>query len=179
MASKHVLRFERFDRRGGQRLGYVSVMSLLGGKDGDHRDYAELVEVLAAQGSHVDRDLEEFWRRAALSIVLNNTDDHLRNHGFLYQDRGWSLSPAFDVNPNPDLSGHRSTSINYETESAKTFSASMAAAAFFGLQAARADDIWHEVLEATARWRDVARTNGITEGEIGVFAGVLNAPRAR
>lgn len=177
VAGKHVLLLERFDRRGGQRLGYVSAMSLLGSKDGDHRDYIELAEVLAAQGSHVDRDLEELWRRVALSIVLNNTDDHLRNHGFLYQDRGWSLSPVFDLNPNPDLSSHRSTSINYETESAKTLSALMAAAAFFGLQAARPDDIWHEVLEATARWRDVARTNGITEGEIGAFAGVLDALR--
>ncbi len=172
---QQVLLLERFDRDGDHRLGYLSAMSLLVSQDGDNRDYLELAEALSAQGSHVDRDLEELWRRSAFSVVINNTDDHLRNHGFLYQDAGWTLSPVFDVNPNPDLRAHRSTSINYETEATKTPSALFDAAEYFGIDRTRADEIWHEVIAATAPWRDVAQANGVEQREIKLFADALDA----
>src|SRR4249919_1840838 len=60
----------------------------------------ELVEFITRYGVEVDRDLEELWRRIVFSICVKNTDDHLRNHGFLLKDTGWILSPAYDINPN-------------------------------------------------------------------------------
>jgi serine/threonine-protein kinase HipA len=175
VGEKQVLLLDRFDRDGDHRLGYLSAMSLLVSQDGDNRDYLELAEALSTHGSNVDRDLEELWRRIAFSVVINNTDDHLRNHGFLYQDAGWTLSPVFDVNPNPDLSVHRSTSINYETEAIKTPSALFDAAEYFGINRTRANEIWNEVRTATAPWRDVAKANGVAQREINLFAAALDA----
>ena len=93
-----------------------------------------------------------------------------------FEDSGWALAPAFDVNPNPRL-GERSTSINYETSHRTTRGALFAAAPFFGVTASRADEIWHEVVAATAGWQGVARGNGISQREIAQFTDALDAQR--
>jgi len=131
---------------------------------------------MAAVGSRVSQDLAELWRRIAFSIVMNNTDDHLRNHGFLFEDGGWAIAPAFDLNPNPRL-GERSTSISYETAHRTTCDALFEAAPFFGVTSARSDEIWHEVVAATAGWQGVARDNGISQKEITYFADAMDAQR--
>ncbi len=171
-----VLLLERFDRVRLRRRGYVSAMTLLGRHDGDAADYVEIAEAMASVGARVGEDLEELWRRIAFSIVMNNTDDHLRNHGFLFEGGGWALAPAFDVNPNPRL-GERSTSINYETSHRSARGALVAAAPFFGVTATRADEIWHEVVAATTGWQRVARANGISQREIAQFTDALDAQR--
>jgi len=95
---------KRFDRtENGGRIHFASAMTMLGYIDGqDHSDgasYLELVEFIQKYGANVDQDLEQLWRRIVFSISVTNTDDHLRNHGFILTNQGWSLSPAYDINP--------------------------------------------------------------------------------
>ena len=93
----------RFDRDGERRIHYASAMTMLGAVDGegDH-SYLEIAEFLSRWSADPDGDLHELWSRMAFSQLVRNTDDHLRNHGFLLTPKGWRLSPMFDVNPNPD-----------------------------------------------------------------------------
>lgn len=98
---------ERFDRAGASRIAYLSAMSLVGLDDGNQGDYAEMGEAMEELVGDVSRQLEALFRRVVFSIGVHNTDDHLRNHGFLRRSSRWGLSPLFDVNPNPSLSRSR------------------------------------------------------------------------
>lgn len=94
---------KRFDRQGSRRIHYASAMTMLGATDGEEgRSYLEIAEWLAANSADATTDLRELWSRMAFSELVCNTDDHLRNHGFVLTEKGWRLSPMFDVNPNPD-----------------------------------------------------------------------------
>lgn len=98
---------KRFDRDGKRRIPYASAMTMLGARDGDGgHAYLEIAGWLAQNSADPERDLHELWDRMAFSQLVNNTDDHLRNHGFLLTAEGWRLSPMFDVNANPDASEH-------------------------------------------------------------------------
>ena len=93
---------KRFDREGLRRVHYASAMTMLGATDGERdHSYLEIAEFLSANSADPDTDLRELWSRMAFSQLVHNTDDHLRNHGFLLTSKGWRLSPMFDVNPNP------------------------------------------------------------------------------
>jgi serine/threonine-protein kinase HipA len=107
----NVLCLERFDRKGAERIGYISAMTLLGLQDGDQADYADIIRGIRNVSEQPKADLEELFRRIVFSVAVNNTDDHLRNHGFLHGKAGWHLSPIFDVNPNPEKNVARATSI--------------------------------------------------------------------
>ena len=99
---KAVLIVNRFDRNGEQRIGYVSAMTMLEATDGDNATYLDIGETIESDGVDVSADLHELWRRIGFSILISNSDDHLRNHGFLrLSSAGWTLSPAFDLNPDP------------------------------------------------------------------------------
>lgn len=92
----------RFDRDGARRIHYASALTMLGASDGEEgHSYLEIAEWLAANSADATSDLRELWHRMAFSELVRNTDDHLRNHGFLLTAKGWRLSPMFDVNPNP------------------------------------------------------------------------------
>lgn len=94
---------KRFDRTGSRRIHYASAMTMLGATDGeDGYSYLEIAEWICANSVDATADLHELWARMAFSQLVRNTDDHLRNHGFLLTEKGWRLSPLFDVNPNPD-----------------------------------------------------------------------------
>ncbi|MFN8578255.1 MAG: HipA domain-containing protein [Candidatus Sericytochromatia bacterium] len=100
----HTYLTKRFDRNEkGQRIHFASAMTLLGYTDGndfnDGVSYLELAEFLIRYGANVNKDLEELWKRIVFNICVSNTDDHLRNHGFLLTEKGWVLSPAYDINP--------------------------------------------------------------------------------
>ncbi len=170
VAGKQVLLLERFDREVGQRIPYISAITLLQARDGDRREYIEIAEALQVVGSAVREDLQELWRRIAFSIAINNTDDHLRNHGFLHRGRGWRLSPAFDVNPNPDLGEHRTTSVNFITDHENAIAALIEAAEHFDLDTESAKTIWNEVRSGVANWRAVAAKHGIDGHEIRLFS---------
>ena len=117
-----VLLIERFDRLvvdgASERVPYISAMTALGAIDGEQRDYLEIIDFLTRFGSRPKQDISELLRRIRYTIDINNTDDHLRNHGFLYEKGGWHLSPLFDVNPNPNKYENRQTALGGHTDSA-------------------------------------------------------------
>lgn len=169
-----VLLVERFDRSGTTRVPFLSSRSLIGGRDGTAADYLELVEGLCDHGSAVAADLVELWRRIAFSIVVNNTDDHMRNHALLRARNGWKLSPIFDVNPNPDPTTARSTSIGGATAPADCRDALFASADRFNLSATEAERHWDEIVAGVRDWREAATRRGIPEPERERFASALD-----
>ena len=101
--NRPVLAVRRFDRDAGPRIGYLSAMSMLQAKDGEQASYLEIGQAIEERSPDAGVDLLELWRRIVFTILISNTDDHLRNHGFLRTSTaGWSLSPAFDLNPDPE-----------------------------------------------------------------------------
>lgn len=164
-----VLLLERFDRQGAQRVPYISAMTLLGARDGDVHDYTEIAEMLVDHAVTPREDLRELWRRIAFSIVIHNTDDHLRNHGFLRAGAGWTLAPAFDVNPNPDTGTQRVTGIGGARARVDEVAALLRYADVFDIDAQQAQSALGEVASAIERWRDVATLNGVISTEMARF----------
>lgn len=174
IGGRSVLLVERFDRDGHTRIPYLSGMTLLGKRDGDTSDYVELAEAMGEYCADVRAQLEQLWRRMAFSVTIHNTDDHLRNHGFLKVRRGWVLSPVFDVNPNPEPGHQRVTTIGWRNDAHGEVAALRAAAPYFHLDDVQATVIWAEVSEAVSTWRAVAAANGIRRAEFNRFADVLD-----
>ncbi|MGV8847914.1 MAG: type II toxin-antitoxin system HipA family toxin [Propionibacteriaceae bacterium] len=173
---RHVLVLERFDRDATRRVPYLSALTLVNGTDRQVYDYLEVAEALAAHGGRVADDLTELWRRIAFSILVNNTDDHLRNHGFLRGRHGWRLAPVFDVNPNPTLGVTSQTTIGFTGESGQgKLEALRLSAPDFGLSASRANGILREMADAVSSWRTVATTNGVARSELDLFSGALDS----
>jgi len=168
-----VLLLERFDRGAGRRVGYISAMTLVESEDGDPRDYTEIAETIPEYSTNTSADLRELWRRIAFSVAVHNTDDHLRNHGFLHDKAGWCLAPAFDINPNPDIGARRVTSIGGSTNPTSDIQALLAYADSFDLTNAQAKAALREVIAAVTGWATVARRNGISDAEINRFASTL------
>src|SRR5438552_6399933 len=102
ISRKSVLILERFDRLNKRRIPFLSAMSMLGAKDNETHSYLDVVDAIRQHGAGIEADLEELWRRIVFYILISNTDDHLRNLGFLYAgSEGWRLAPAYDLNPVP------------------------------------------------------------------------------
>jgi serine/threonine-protein kinase HipA len=164
----------RFDRpEGGGRLMYVSAATMLGAEPGDPGEhaYTEIVDALRLFGATVQVDIEELWRRIALSILITNVDDHLLNHGFLHVDRGqWRLAPAFDVNPFPERLRELKTWVSEEAGPEASIEALMSVLPYFRIAAPRAKEILSEVEAAVAQWRDEGRALGMTGLELDQFA---------
>lgn len=157
---------DRFDRVEDLRLGYVSAMTMLEAGDGDGGSYLEIAEVIERHSPRASEDLRELWRRIAFSILISNTDDHLRNHGFLRLGAGWSLSPAFDLNPDPSPGRKRlSTAIDLDDTTA-SIDTLMSVAGHVRLSDVDARRVLREVADATGRWRTTAREMGLGRGEI-------------
>jgi serine/threonine-protein kinase HipA len=173
VADHDVLLVTRFDRQvtdqGVRRIPYLSAMSMLGAVDGERRSYVEIADALRAHGAAAAQDLAELWRRIVFSVLISNTDDHLRNHGFLYTGAtGWRLSPVFDVNPVPTDIKDRvlSTAIGVDGDPTASLDIAFEVAAQFGIKTADAKRIAAEVGAATARWGAVAARFGIAASEI-------------
>lgn len=159
VAGKAVLLSRRFDREDGRRIPFLSAMAMLGAKDGEGGSYPEMVDALALHGANAKRDARALYRRVVFNVLSSNVDDHLRNHGFLRMDRsGWTLSPAYDLNPVPaDLKARvLTTNIDLE-ESTCSIDLLESAAGYFALSIGEARVILKEVATATSTWRDVAR----------------------
>jgi serine/threonine-protein kinase HipA len=181
---KSVLILNRFDRGadGSTRIAYCSAMTMLSARDGasDEYDYVDIAEALAEHGDvTVKQDLIELWRRIALSVAIHNTDDHLRNHGFLRGRAGWGLSPVFDINPNPDTGKEREVAIGSAHAREDEIDGLMASASTFGLDARRARQVLADVFAATREWRDVATANGIADREQARMAEAFEGLRSR
>lgn len=156
VAGRRVLVIDRFDRDGEQRLGYISAMTMLEAVDGEDHSYLEVAEAIETWSASTLADLEELWRRMALTILLSNTDDHLRNHGFLLGQGGWRLSPAFDINPNPAPGAKLlSTSIDDSHVEAR-IEHLLGVRERFRLSESRAREILVRIEDAVSGWRSIA-----------------------
>ena len=159
---------KRFDRgNDGQRIHFASAMTILGYTDGqDHVDgasYLELVDFIQNNGANVEQDLEQLWRRIVFSICITNTDDHLRNHGFLLKNDGWVLSPAYDINPIENGVGLK---LNIsDTDNSLDLNLALEVSEYFRLSDKRASEIIDEVLNVVAGWKEVAKKYGISRAE--------------
>jgi serine/threonine-protein kinase HipA len=172
VADKPVLLLRRFDREGNRRIPFLSSMSMLGAKDKETHSYLEIVDALRQHGAAPKADMEGLWRRMVFNILISNTDDHLRNHGFLYQGSdGWRLSPAYDLNPVPTHIKPRilTTAIN-EDDTTASLAIAMEVAGYFELNDAKAREIAAQVGKAVSNWRDDATVQGITKHEIDQIA---------
>ena len=128
-------------------------------------------DVIRQKSADSTADLDELWRRIAFSILINNVDDHLHNHGFLHVDADlWRLSPAFDINPFPDRARELKTWISEDVGPDASIQALMDTARYFGLAKTRATDVLGEVERAVSGWRTVATTLGFTKDEAESFA---------
>ena len=168
VAGKAVLLSRRFDRADGHRIPFLSAMALLGVKDGEGSSYPEMVDALARHGAQAKKDAHALYRRVAFNVLVSNVDDHLRNHGFLRVDKsGWTLSPAYDLNPVPaDLKARvLTTNIDLE-EGTCSIDLLEASADYFALSLTEARAILKDVATATSSWRTVARQVGATAAEI-------------
>ncbi|WP_029068588.1 type II toxin-antitoxin system HipA family toxin [Jonesia quinghaiensis] len=167
VGERSVLILRRFDRADqGGRLGYISVMTALGANDGDHRDYADIAGTVRDLSRSPKSDLHELFDRTVASVALGNTDDHLRNHGFLADRGAWTLSPAFDVNPNPDLWRARATSIMGADTISDEAGALLALADECDLSIEQASDRVLRITKIISGWQEAARRNRISEQEI-------------
>ena len=160
----HTFLSKRFDRTDlGDRIHFASALTLLQRTDGDDASkgasYLELAEFLMRQGEEPTQDLEQLWRRIVFFICISNVDDHLRNHGFILQQNGWRLSPAFDINPVATSEGLK---LNIsETDNSQDLSLAKEVAEYFRLKPNRADEIIQEVVKAAKHWRKEASFLGI------------------
>ena len=164
---KAVLILDRFDRVNDRRIGYVSAMTMLEARDGDAGSYLDIADVIERQSPQAGDDLRQLWRRIAFSILISNTDDHLRNHGFLRTSTaGWSLAPAFDLNPNPRPGPkYLSTAIDYDSTAARVDTL-MDVAEQFRLSDGDARAVLREVSEASSRWRAAAHDAGLDRAAV-------------
>lgn len=167
VANKTAILLRRFDRAERRRIPFVSAMSMLGATDNEARSYLEIVDILRQCSSAPNADIRMLWRRIVFNVLISSTDDHLRNHGFLYTGPdGWRLSPAYDLNPMPVDVKPRvlATSIDLDDPTA-SLDLAFHVAGYFNLDPTDAIDIAREVGQAVSGWREEAARLGLTHGQ--------------
>jgi serine/threonine-protein kinase HipA len=176
VAKKPVLLLRRFDRDGKRRIPFLSAMSMLGAKDHETHSYLEIADALRQHGAAPRADLQALWRRIVFNILISNTDDHLRNHGFLYEGTdGWRLSPAYDLNPVPtDIKPRILTTAINEDDGTASLTLAMEVAKYFELGAAKAREIAAQVGKAVSKWRNEAAKHGIAKNDIDRMASAFD-----
>jgi len=167
-SKQHTFLTKRFDRIQQQRIHFASAMTLLGLQDGvDYKDnisYLNLAEFIIQQSASAKEDLEQLWRRILFNILVSNTDDHLRNHGFVLTNQGWRLSPAYDMNPN-EMGNGLTLNIS-ENSNELDISVVMHTAIYYQVKVDTANKILQEMLKEIANWRAIAKKFGISNSEI-------------
>lgn len=161
---------ERFDRTpGGRRRAFVSAMTITQRSDGEPgASYLELVDLLQSRGANTRRDCEELFRRVVFGILIHNTDDHLRNHGFILTPTGLRLAPAYDINPVPDR-GELTLAIN-ETDTHCDVGIALEASKDYGLLRSDAERIVEDVSNVVSGWHREASSLGIPKAEQALMA---------
>ncbi len=172
----HTLLSRRFDRtKDGRRIHFASAMTLLGLDDGDNATtgygYLDIVDFIIRNCTDVKRNLQELYRRVAFNICIGNSDDHFRNHGFLLTPKGWTLSPAYDINPG--LKKFQSLLISSTSNKSST-SILLNACEDYMIERNLAEVIISEVVGVVKGWRKLAIQLGITPKEMSLFAEVLD-----
>ena len=179
IGGRDVLIVDRFDRlRDGRRRGYQSAMTALERTDGEHGSYLEIAELIETRSRAANRELEQLFRRVAFTILICNTDDHLRNHAFLHQHADiWELSPAFDVNPNPQP-GERHLSTAIDRDTVADVDDLLGTALLYRLSETDALGVLRQVRDAVSTWETVAARNGLTRSACAAMASAFANPAA-
>lgn len=168
VGERRILLLRRFDRVAGMRIPFLSALSMLGATDNETRSYLEFVDALRQYGAAPKSDMHALWRRVVFSVLISNTDDHLRNHGFLYDGTdGWRLAPAYDLNPVPVDIRPRvlATAIDLDDRTA-SLDLALNVAGYFELEDVQAREIAMGVGRTVSGWRSVAARLGLATSEI-------------
>ena len=169
---------KRFDRDGSRRIHFSSAMTMLGRTDGasvsDGAGYLQIAEFIRSNGSQPGEDLIELWKRIVFNMAISNTDDHLRNHGFLLTDKGWMLSPLYDVNPTPYGD---TLSLNVTPDSNLIdLSLAIETASYYGLSLSDAKDEAAKICRAVRdNWERVVARYGVSHGGIDLMRPAFTA----
>lgn len=163
----HTFFTKRFDRIGTERVHFASAMTMTGNNEETIKkhpaSYLDLVEFIQDNGTNVNENLEQLWRRIIFNIAISNTDDHLRNHGFILTNEGWILSPAYDLNPSIDKDG---LALNIDMDdNALDFELAKSVGIYFRLIPEQMQSIIKEVVDAMGNWKEIAHTIGIPRTE--------------
>jgi serine/threonine-protein kinase HipA len=165
----HTFLSKRFDRiENNRRLHFASAMTLLGYQDGaghiDGVGYLDMAGFIIQYSPSAKEDLEQLWRRMLFNILVSNTDDHLRNHGFILTQSGWRLSPAYDMNPN-EMGNGLTLNIS-ENSNEQEIALALETARLYQLKKEKAEAIFTEMQSEISKWRIVAKQFGISNSEI-------------
>jgi serine/threonine-protein kinase HipA len=169
--NQHCFLTKRFDRSGIERIHFASAMTLLGYKDGHNQkegaSYLELVELIERYGCDPTRDIRELWKRIVFFVAVHNTDDHLRNHGFILQKNGWKLSPAYDINPEPF--GHGLSLNISESDNSLEFDLCMDVCEYFRWKKAEATKEIERIIQNVITWEKIAKEMNLPGTEIEIM----------
>lgn len=171
----HTFLTKRFDRQEGKRIHFASAMTMTGNTEETIKDtppnYFDIVDFIESYGADIEANLHQLWRRIVFNIAISNTDDHLRNHGFILTDRGWVLSPAYDLNPSIEKDG---LSLNIDMDdNALDFDLARSVGEYFRLSEEEMEAILSEVLAVVKNWKGVADAIGIKNAELELMAGAF------
>ena len=167
VSGRPVFTARRFDRRQGGRIPFISALTAIEGSDDEMRSYLEIAEFLRREGIEVRGELRQLWRRIVFNMLVSNTDDHLRNHGFLREPDGWRLSPAYDLNPVPvDVKPRVHALAIDETDGTASLDRALEVAPIFGMTGPEARTTAAEVGRAVQGWRETAARLGMAPREV-------------
>lgn len=163
----HTFFTKRFDRIGQERIHFSSAMTMTGFNEDTIKNqpasYLDIVEFIQNYGCKVKENLHQLWRRIVFNIAVSNTDDHLRNHGFILNNEGWALSPAYDLNPSIDKDG---LALNIDMDNnVLDFELAKSVGDFFRLNQSEMDNILNEVFNSIKQWKEIAHKIGISRSE--------------
>lgn len=163
----HTFFTQRFDRIRKERIHFSSAMTMTGNNEDTIRDssasYLDIAEFIQTNGVNIDRNLHQLWRRIVFNIAVSNTDDHLRNHGFILTSKGWKLSPAYDINPSIDKDG---LALNIDMDNnALDLELAKSVGEYFRLDDKKMDTIIEEVMASVSQWKKIANEIGIPRAE--------------
>lgn len=158
---------KRFDRESGERIHFASAMTMTGNNEDTIRDnqasYLDIAEFISNHGANVEANLHQLWRRIIFNIAISNTDDHLRNHGFILTKEGWILSPAYDLNPSIDKDG---LALNIDMDNnALDFELAKSVGEYFRLNNNQMNEIINQVMSVVSHWKEIAKDIGISRSE--------------
>ena len=176
IGSYHTFFTKRFDRLGDERIHFASAMTMTGNNEETIKkqpaSYLDLVEFIQRYGTNVKENLEQLWRRIIFNIAISNTDDHLRNHGFILSKEGWILSPAYDINPSIDKSG---LALNIDMDNnALDFDLAKSVGEYFRLSNIQMEKTMEEVFRAVKNWKHIAEQIWISRAEQELMAKAFN-----
>ena len=171
----HTFFTKRFDRSNKERIHFASAMTMTGNNEEKIRDstasYLDIAEFIQYNGAEITTDLHQLWRRIVFNIAISNTDDHLRNHGFVLTPKGWRLSPAYDINPSIDKNG---LALNIDmNNNALDFELAKSVGEYFKLNVEQMNVVVNEVLQSVREWKTIANTIGISRSEQELMEGAF------